>query len=389
MSNIHSFTKRLFIPITLILILILGVAGCQPTEEISQPNFLNVTTGSSEGYTRAVAPIPLEFPADHGPHPDYQTEWWYWTGNLDTPDGQHFGYQLTFFRRALAPANQRQARESDFAADQIYMAHLALSDVQSESFQAFERFSRGAAGLAGALGNPFTVWLEDWRVETVAPGVYRMKASQGEIGLDLTLTDLKGPILQGDQGYSQKGFEAGNASIYYSLTRLESEGAVTVGGETLQVTGTSWMDHEFSTSALSTGQVGWDWFSLQLDDDRELMLFQLRREDNSIDPFSSGAIVTADGTVELLQSADFDIEVAGTWSSPQTGAEYPAGWIINIPNAGLTLELEPYIVDQELVLSYAYWEGAIRADGNLNGQPVTGSGYVELTGYSGSMQGQF
>ncbi|MBN1318000.1 MAG: hypothetical protein JXA42_21130 [Anaerolineales bacterium] len=389
MSNTQYFTHRILIPIKIATILLLGIflSGCRSTEQAPQSSFL-IVAGSSEGYTRATAPIPLDFPADHGPHPDYQTEWWYWTGNLDTPGGRHFGYQLTFFRRALAPPSLREERESIFAADQIYMAHLALSDVQSDTFQAFERFSRGAAGLAGAQAQPFTVWLENWRVETIKPGKYKLTVNQGEVSLDLTLNDLKGPILQGDKGYSQKGPEAGNGSIYTSMTRLETEGDITIGGQSFPVTGASWMDHEFSTSALSAGQVGWDWFSLQLDDNSELMLFQLRREDGSVDPYSSGAIISADGSVHPLVKDDFSIEILGTWRSPHTDAEYPAGWIVRI-KSDLTLELYPFMADQELVLSYAYWEGAVRASGAYKGHSILGVGYVELTGYAASMQGQF
>jgi predicted secreted hydrolase len=196
-------------------------------------------------------------------------------------------------------------------------------------------------------------------------------------------------VLQGDQGYSRKGPEPGNASYYYSLTRLETTGTVAVGGETIPVTGLSWMDHEYSTSALSAGQVGWDWFSLQLDDRSELMVFQIRRDDGSVDPYSSGALVAADGTTRHLDRDAFVIEVAGTWRSPRTGSEYPARWTITVPTAGLTLRLEPHLADQELDLSYAYWEGAVRATGERDGRPVSGNGYVEMTGYAESMQGQF
>jgi predicted secreted hydrolase len=252
-----------------------------------------------------------------------------------------------------------------------------------------ERFSRGAAGLAGARAAPFAVWLEDWSIAETEGGDWQMRAAVEGLSLDLALRDTKGPILQGDEGYSRKGPEPGNASYYYSLTRLETAGSVQVAGETYEVDGLSWMDHEYSTSALSAGQVGWDWFSLQLDDGTELMVFQIRRDDGLIDPYSSGTLVAADGERRHLEQGDFDIVVERAWRSPHTGADYPAEWTISIPAAGLTLGLEPYLADQELNVSYAYWEGAVRVAGERDGRPVSGDGYIELTGYAGSMQGQF
>jgi predicted secreted hydrolase len=350
------------------------------------------------GYLRAVEPRDLVFPADHGPHPDYQTEWWYYTGNLVADGGQRFGYQLTFFRRALVPPDLRLERESAWAADQVYMAHFALTGVSGGRFQATERFTRGSAGLAGAQAAPYHVWLEDWAVEEVEPGVTRMRArtafqdsdqSQEGLSLDLVLVDAKGPILQGDRGYSPKGPQPGNASYYYSLTRLETLGTVQVGETVYPVSGLSWMDHEWSTSALAADQVGWDWFSIQMDDGSELMVFQLRKEDGSIDPFSSGTFVAPDGSTRHLGRDEFEIRVEDTWRSPHTGATYPARWTVVVPAEDLVLEIEPYLADQELTLSYAYWEGAVRVEGERAGKAVRGSGYVEMTGYAGSIKGQF
>jgi predicted secreted hydrolase len=374
----------------LVAALVLVVVACRPDAGESGARVVPAAeVASAEGFSRAEGPQTLVFPADHGPHPDFQTEWWYVTGNLETADGRHFGYQLTFFRRALVPPAERAARASDWAADQIYMAHLALSDVAGRDFQAVERFSRGAAGLAGAQAVPFMVWLEDWSIAETEAGDWRLQAAAEGLSLDLTLRDTKGPILQGDRGYSRKGPEPGNASYYYSLTRLETAGSVQVAGETYRVTGLSWMDHEYSTSALSAGQVGWDWFSLQLADGSELVVFQIRRDDGSIDPYSSGTLVAAGGGTVTLARDDFEITVERTWRSPHTGADYPAGWAIRVPSANLTLRLEPYLADQELNVSYAYWEGAVRFTGEQDGRPVNGDGFVELTGYAGSMQGQF
>jgi predicted secreted hydrolase len=349
--------------------------------------------GDAAGFARADGPRALVFPQDHGPHEDFQTEWWYYTGNLTADTGERFGYQLTFFRRALLPPEQRAARASDWAAEQVYMAHFALTDVAGGEHRSFEKLGRGAAGLAGARAAPYRVWLDDWSVEEVAGGSTgspaRLQASAEDISLDLTLRDLKGPILQGERGYSRKGPESGNASYYYSLPRLDTTGTVTVGGRTFEVDGLSWMDHEFSTNALGAEQAGWDWFSLQLDNDYELMVFQLRRVDGSLDPFSSGTLIAPDGTTQTLGPGDFTLQPTGEWRSLRTGATYPSGWVLTIPGADLRLAITPLVADQEMEVSYAYWEGAVEADGAMAGNAVSGSGYVELTGYAGSMQGQF
>lgn len=344
---------------------------------------------AAQGFTRATGPVPFVFPIDYGPHPDYQTEWWYYTGNLTTPEGRHFGYQLTFFRRALLPPDDRNQRTSQWATDQAYMAHFALSDVQADNHYAFERIARGAAGIAGAKPDPYRVWLEDWNVELIEEDVYRLTANQEDISLDLILTDTKGPIPHGEQGYSQKGPDPGNASYYYSQTRFATEGSVTLEDKNYTVSGLTWKDHEYSTSALSDGQIGWDWFSIQLDNNTEIMLFQIRRDDGSIDPFSSGSIILSDGEVINLLDSDFEIRVLDTWRSPHTNANYPAKWEINIPSQSIRLEIQPHIPDQEMNLSYSYWEGAVKVSGDFTGLNVNGNGYVELTGYAGSMSGEF
>jgi predicted secreted hydrolase len=238
------------------------------------------------------------------------------------------------------------------------------------------------------------VWLEDWSVTETGPDVYRLQAAaQDEAGvrvaLDLTLTDRKGPILQGDRGFSPKGPETGQASYYYSLTRLETAGQVQIGPNSYPVEGLSWKDHEYSTSALAQDQVGWDWFSIQLDHGYELMVFQIRKADGSVDPFSSGTLVAPDGSTTRLTQTDFSIQVDDTWESPRTGAVYPSAWTVRVPAADLTLNITPFLADQELNVSYAYWEGAVRIEGQQAGQAVRGAGYVELTGYSASMGGEF
>jgi predicted secreted hydrolase len=347
----------------------------------------------SAGFARAEGPRPFRFPADDGPHNDYQTEWWYYTGNLTAPTGEHFGYQLTFFRRALTPpagtGTPSPTRPSDWATDQVYLAHFALTDVAGGQHQSFERLERGAAGLAGAQADPYHVWLDNWSVRRGADGQETLQAAAEGITLTLTLRSLKPPVLQGDAGYSRKGSQPGNASYYYSRTRIESRGTVTTRGQSWAVTGLSWMDHEFSTSALEPGVVGWDWFSLQLNDGSELMLYALRRADGSVDPFSSGTLVAADGSTRHLGPSDFKEGVTGHWRSPRNGANYPAGWTLDIPTANLHLTIAPYLADQEMNVSYVYWEGASHAQGTIGGRAVAGDGYVELTGYAGSLGGRF
>jgi predicted secreted hydrolase len=347
--------------------------------EIDQPSGFQVADG----------PRVWAFPDDFGPHSDYQTEWWYYTGNLQTETGERFGYQLTFFQRALLPAQERIHRTSTWGTDQVYMAHFALSDIAGEAHYAFERFARGAAELAGAQSDPFQVWLEDWQVSQLGNGEYCLQAKQDDISIDLKFKDVKGPIFHGEQGYSQKGPEAGDASYYFSQTRLESAGFIEVDGKTFPVTGLSWMDHEFSTSALSAGQVGWDWFSIQLDNGAELMVFQIRRSDGSIDPYSSGTWISPEGGVLPLDRDQFEFQILNHWVSPTSGAEYPSSWKLFIPELNLNLDIKPYLEDQEMHVSYTYWEGAVQALGVMDGVTISGDGYVEMTGYSASMEGEF
>jgi len=270
------------------------------------------------------------------------------------------------------------------------MAHFALTDVSGAHFYSFEKLSRGSVGLAGAQSAPvYQVWLEDWQVSQTGVQSYRLRATENGIALDLTLEDLKGPILQGDHGYSQKGADPGNASYYFSQTRLLTSGNIQVGNQTYQVNGASWMDHEFSTSALAPQLVGWDWFALQLSDGSELMLYNLRHADGSADAFSSGSYIAPDGAVTTLRQEDFKITVSSSWRSPHSKASYPSHWSLEVPSLNLNLDISPYLADQELNLSFTYWEGAVHFRGQHNNSAVTGDGYIEMTGYAMSMQGQF
>ena len=380
---------------TLAAVLVLAASSaCAPAPPEPSAPALSITEllgdGDAGAFARAFEPRPFTFPQDHGPHPAFRTEWWYFTGNLAATDDstelpgadREFGYQLTFFRSALAA--DAKPRESAWAASQAYMAHFALSAPQAADgeFFSFERFARGAGGLAGAEIRPFRVWLEDWSAtggEGIPP--IRLRAAARDVSIDLTLAPGKPYLAQGDRGLSRKGREPGNASYYYSMTRLPSTGTISVGGSAFSVSGLSWMDREWSTSSLDEGVIGWDWFSLQLDDGRDLMVYQLRRDDGSADPLSSGILVAADGTAVTLAATDYRIDAEGSWRSPASGRTYPARWHLLLPAERLELEIEPVLADQEINHSFVYWEGAVRFRGSSAGQPVAGSGYVELTGY--------
>ena len=348
-----------------------------------------LSSKADEKFARALEPMTLQFPRDHGAHPEYQIEWWYYTGNLHTDDGKAFGYQLTFFRFALTP--QMPERTSHFATNQVYMGHFAITDAANNEYFCFERRSRGAGGLAGATGDPiYKVWLEDWSATETEPGVMRLHVAstsdhieaEPQIGLSLDLRQTRPPILHGDRGLSQKGPESGNATYYYSLVGLETAGEITTNGKTVAVSGISWMDHEFGTSFLGEGFVGWDWFSLQLEDSTTLMLYCLRRSDQSCDPQTfEGTFVYPDGRQLRIGTKDFTLTPTRQWTSSESGVTYPSGWQITFPELKMTLQVEPFIPNQEFRASFTYWEGAVRVHGQINGAAVAGQGYVELTGY--------
>ncbi len=340
--------------------------------------------GDTTGYDRADEVRALVFPDDYGPHPGFKTEWWYYTGNLDTEQGRHFGYEFTIFRFALAPPDSSApTRRSHWATDQLFMAHFALSDIKANQFYAFERFSRGALDLAGARAAPHRVWLEDWSMQgsPEQPFPMRLRASHNDVAIDLTLEAAKPLVLQGDRGFDRKGPEPGNASYYFSFTRLPTTGTITVDGRSYTVRGLSWKDHEWSTSALGHEQIGWDWFALQLSNGQDLMFYQLRRRDGTLSPFTNGVLVSPDGTTTPLAPTDVTLDVLDTWTSPRSDAAYPARWRLRLPSENLDLQITPHMPDQELDVSVRYWEGAVRIEGTVDGEAVSGHGYVEMTGY--------
>ncbi|MGE0495399.1 MAG: lipocalin-like domain-containing protein [Vulcanimicrobiota bacterium] len=306
----------------------------------------------------------MSFPADHGPHPDYRTEWWYFTGNLQS-QGSRFGYQLTFFRSAAELPEP--AANSAWSASQVYLAHLAISDIDGGQFHSRERTSRASLGLAGA--NETKVWCGPWSCLRDPRG-FHLQAD----GLELDLLAVE-PTLQGDRGFSRKAAETGVASYYYSLTRLPTRGHLTVDGEVFEVSGNSWMDHEWSSHTLADHLEGWDWFSLQMEDGTDIMAFRLRRQDGTWDDFNAGTFAG-----EPLRAKDFSLRATGSWTSPSSGVEYPAGWELAIPSKGKLYRIEPALANQELQVSVRYWEGAVKIKEAHSG--VEGVGYVELVGYA-------
>jgi predicted secreted hydrolase len=379
-----NFRTRSAIPLLLAGLFLFSCRepASQPRASLSVAGALR--SADDRGYARALAPREFHFPADHGPHPEFRTEWWYYTGNLATAEGRSFGFQLTFFRSALAP--EMPARASAWGTRQAWLAHFTVSDVDGKKFHSFERWSRDAVGLAGAQGQPFRVWVKDWTAEGAPVFPMRLRAAEGDVAIDLLLQAGKPPVLQGERGLSRKSAEPGNASYYYSLTRMPTAGTVRIGGERFAVTGASWMDREWSTSSLGKDQVGWDWFSLQLADGSDLMLYRLRRQDGTADPASSGTVIEPDGGYRPLSLADFQIAGSGEWRSPRSGAGYPTRWHLRVPGEDLDLDIRPLLADQELDVSFRYWEGAVEVTGTHRGRPVKGHGYVELTGYQASGQ---
>ena len=358
------------------------VTACAPDPEPPQATRLGAALGGEPdaGYARAITPREFHFPADHGAHPEFRNEWWYLTGNLDSEDGQRFGFELTIFRFALAPAAPEST--SAWRTNQVYIAHLAVTDAENDEFYVAQRYSRGAVGLAGAQSDPLRVWIDDWEIARTESGSWRLLAADDAIGIDLEVTAMKPPVLNGIDGLSQKSADPGNASYYYSMTRMQTEGRVQIGNLDYQVSGLSWLDREWSTSALAAEQVGWDWFALQFDDDTELMLYGLRLSDGSWDPASAGTFVDAVGNATHLAAGDFEIEVLGTWASPE-GGTYPSRWQLRVPRADIDVIVTPVISDQELFTTVRYWEGAVDVTGRHEARPVKGRGYVELTGYAG------
>jgi predicted secreted hydrolase len=347
--------------------------------------FTFVTRAQNDSqYAAALPGYRYEFPRDYFNHPEYQTEWWYYTGNITSSDGRRFGFELTFFRQS---ANW-DATKSTWDVRDLYLGHLALSDLDGGHFYHTERTNRAGPGIAGVSAEEARIWNGNWQIQWNGDQ-QTLQAVDPRFELHFTMKSEKPPVIQGENGVSQKAGGAGHASHYISLTRLATNGAITLGGKAFQVTGLAWMDHEFFTHQLERDQVGWDWFSVQLADNTELMLFRIRRKDGSVDPFSAATFVDVTGKTTHLRAADFSLRPGGaTWTSAVTKATYPIQWKIAVPKLRLDLEVKTPLPSQELTggpingaLTPSYWEGSVSYDGIREGAKIRGAGYLEMTGY--------
>jgi predicted secreted hydrolase len=340
--------------------------------------------GPVSDFRLALPGYEFSFPRDHGSHPEFRTEWWYYTGHLRTGSGRRYGFELTFFR--VGVARPEQAAETEWEIRDIMPAHFAITDVAARDFRYYEKLNRASVFTAGAEEGRLGVFNEAWRAITNPDGSWRIIAREGSDSIDLTLRSRKPPAIHGTNGVSVKAEGVGYASHYYSMTRLEATG--TVNGQ--KARGQAWMDHEFGSSALRENQTGWDWFSIQLDNDTEIMLYVIRRTDGTPDTTSSGSIIASDGRVIPVRREQMRITALATWKSPSSGATYPVRWRIEIPPFNVSLLVEPLMRNQELntrgSTGVTYWEGAVDVTGSFGGIPVRGEGYVELTGYDAPLR---
>jgi predicted secreted hydrolase len=369
---------RVILPLVASLLAACGPATEAPDEQAVGTR-VDQRMGSvpDPGFARAIEPRAFQFPADHGPHPEYATEWWYFTGNLRSDDGRRLGYQLTLFRVGLKPGMPEA--DSAWRARQIYMGHLAVSDIEAGRHLSAERFARAAAGLAGARTMPLRVWLGPWSIEGAGVDGFplRLSAADTDIGIALTLERGERPVvLQGERGLSRKGAAEGNASYYYSLTRLPTRGEIRLGDRRLRVTGHSWFDREWSSSALAPDQAGWDWFALHLEDGRDLMFYRMRGKDGRAQRFSQGVLVEAPGVTHALTADEVKAQPTRVWRTGD-GVAYPVAWRLVIPRHALDLEVEAAFDAQEMHHAVRYWEGAVTVAGSHRGV-----GYLELSGYA-------
>ncbi len=351
--------------------------------------FSSANAADQTGYLSVTGPCNLEFPRDHGAHPGYRTEWWYYTGNVQAPSGEKYGFQLTFFRSQIRPLADRQKwpqPASAWRTQQLYLAHSAISDLTAKKHLQAERVSREALNMAGTrqVGDTTNVFLQNWSV-TIGADRHLLKATSDEFSYELSLTPQKPPVLHGLAGYSRKGSTPERASCYYSFSRLLAEGRISSSKKTVAVKGLAWMDHEYSTAPLEPGLQGWDWFSLQLSDQTEVMAFLLRKGKGGFDLASSATFIDRQGQKRHIRANEFGVTVLKKWKSPHSKAVYPAGWRLRIFAISLDITIVPNMADQEMGTAGStgvnYWEGSVAVEGTRNGQPVFGQGYVELTGY--------
>ncbi len=363
-------------PTMLRLITLLLVLSLPTTKLVAQDSGFKI---AKPGYV-------FSFPRDHGSHPDFRTEWWYYTGHLKTASGKDLGFEVTFFRVGLRSEDAAAPQKSAWTMRNVSLAHFAITDIGKQKFRFYEKLNRSTPFTADSATGRLDVFNEQWNVRSQPDGSHRLIAAASGDSIDLNLRSLKPPAIHGENGISIKAEGIGYASHYYSLTRMQVKGSVTTSGKPENVTGLAWMDHEFGSAVLRENQTGWDWFSLQLNDGRELMLYIIRSADGSPDVTSSGSLIERDGKVRHLRRGEFLVSATGKWKSAKSKATYPMGWTISVPSEQLQLTVRDRMKAQELITTSStqitYWEGAVSVSGTSRGLPLAGVGYVEMTGYA-------
>jgi predicted secreted hydrolase len=349
----------------------------------------NQAIAQQPAYLSVTGPCNLEFPTDHGPHPGYRTEWWYYTGNLKSESGNRYGFQLTFFRNQITPSGAKKKwprPSSSWRSQQVYIGHAAISDISNKQHVQAEVMAREALGMAGGVfrSGHTDVFINNWSAR-IGPVIHFLKADTDDFGFDLKLKPAKMPVLHGDGGYSQKGASPEQASCYYSISRLQTTGVLRLADKSERAAGLSWMDHEYGTAAMGPDLKGWDWFSLQQSDQTEIMIFLLRKKDGELSSMSSGTFVDASGQIRHLTRDDFELTVLDSWKSRHSKAVYPARWQLRIFPLSIDVVVTPTMADQEMRATQStgviYWEGSVSLTGKRNGELIEGWGYVEMTGY--------
>ena len=365
-------------PRWLALALVLAAGACGGPEPLTDAPGLRVgdVLGSGpEGvkFARADAPRAFDFPADHGAHPDFRSEWWYLTLALDDGDGREFGVQFTVFRQALFPGG---AADDPWRNGQAYLGHFAVTDVEAGRHREAERLSRGHPALAGArIGDEgdFSVWLEGWQLSGDGD-LWKLEAAAPDCATSLQLAPTRPVVLQGDAGLSAKG--PGEASYYYSVPRLQASGSLRLDNATHAVRGLGWLDREWSTSVLGPHQVGWDWFALMLDNGEDIMAFRLRRDDGARDRYDHGVLVNASGRARHLGAGDFTLEPLDYWRD-ERGTQWPIRWTLAVGKRRWLIAAP--VPDQRMDTLLTYWEGLVHVLDERGHR--SGRGYMELTGY--------
>lgn len=368
----------------LLLVTTVVIAGCEVEDRQDNASALDLLRVDEGSFAKAIDKRSFSFPADHGAHPEFRSEWWYLTGNLvadadratTRESGRSFGFQITLFRFALPVARDGGG---PWHADQLWVAQFALTDITRQRFFTGDRSARQAVGLAGAQENGSRIWVEDVVIEGLDGERIRIVARNTAFGLDLALETMTPIVLNGDGGLSQKGSAKGNASYYYAIPRLRASGSIQMDGEHIPVTGAAWLDREWSTSALDDNQEGWDWFALHLDDGRNLMVYRLRNIDGSTANHSSLTLSDGSGVIEKKDVSDANMHPREYWTSPATGSRYPVRWTLNLERG--KLDVRAVMNNQEHPEFLRYWEGAVTFSGSLDGHAVNGTGYLEMTGY--------